>query len=153
MWELFKNGLRIGLIANLGLIIFLAIYVFLIETYLIRLPDPYFQLPLKLGTVVDSRRVFSLDYPSEAVRQSWLHVQKQFDFFVIEYQLRPDSVTKKAPRLLNWCKRYQCVAHRMGYYDIRKNQFNIFTIDDWYSNNIYQNSQNVSREQKELDIF
>jgi len=150
--ELFKNGLIIGFAFNLLLIVILAIYVLTIETYLIRLPDSYLPLPLKLGTVVDSRRLFGRNFPSEYIRDSWSNIQGYFSFFAIEYQLRADDQAK-SPRLLNWCKHNQCVAHRTGYYDLRKNQFNIFTIDDWYTNNIYQVVQDVSQQQTHLDIF
>ncbi len=40
--QLFNNGLIIGFIVNLLLIIILAIYVLIVETYLIRLPEPFF---------------------------------------------------------------------------------------------------------------
>ncbi|MCC3575251.1 MAG: hypothetical protein JGK30_26000 [Microcoleus sp. PH2017_40_RAT_O_B] len=152
MLELFKNGLLIGFVVNLVFVILLAVYVLLVEIYLTRLPDPLFQLPLKLATVVDSRRLFGRDFPSEYIRGSWSHIQSYFSFFVVEYQLSP-NYRPNSSRLLNWCKQNQCVAHRMGYYDIRKNEFNIFTIDDWYTNNIYQNLQDVSSQQKHLDIF
>lgn len=152
MLKLFKNGLVIGFVFNLIFVIFLAVFVFLVEIYLIRLPDPSFRSSLKLATIVCSGRLFDRDVPSELLRKSWLNIQKEFDFFVIEYQLQPYH-RKKIPRLLNWCKQNQCVAHRIGYYDTRKNKFNIFTIDDWYTNNIYQNLQDVSLQQKNLDIF
>jgi len=152
MWKLFKNGLILGFVVNLLVVIFLAIYVLVVEIYLIRLPEPFFRLPLKLGTIIDARRIFARYYPSEVVKQSWSDTQKRFDFFVIEYQLRPDFIGK-IPRLLNWCKQDQCVAHRMGYYDLRKNQFNMFTIDDWYTSNIYQSLQDTTQQQTRLDIF
>jgi hypothetical protein len=151
MLELFKNGLLIGFLANLVFVIFLAGFIFCVENYLIKLPPFPFQPPLQLATIFDSSRVFSEKFPSKHIKRSWLNIQTYFSYFVLEYQARPDRLN--SPRLLNWCKRNQCVAHRMGYDDIRKNEFNMFTVDDWYTSNIYYNSQSLTQQQQSLDIF
>lgn len=151
MFKLVKNGLVMGFVADLVVGALFFIFVLCVENYLIKLPSPFFRPPLQLATIVDSSRVFSRTFPSESIKPSWLSIQGYFSYFVLEYQVRSDRLN--SPRLLNWCKRNQCVAHRMGYDDIRKNEFNIFTVDDWYTTSIYQNLPNATQQQQFLDIF
>lgn len=148
--RLFWNGLKIGFCVNILSILFLFAYVLIIENWLTK-PVNFFSLPLELGTIVDSRRLFDQDVPSMKLRKSWLNIQNKFSFFVIEYQLRSDFL-EKSPRLLRWCETTDCFAHRINYGDVRKNQFNTFTIDDWFANN-FMIVRDATIDTQQLNLF
>ena len=148
--KLFFKGLKVGLILNTVLVVGLIIYVLTIESWLSK-PIKKFDFPLKLGTVVDSARLFDEDVPSMKLRNSWLNIQDKFSYFVVEYQLRPDYHIL-SPRLLKWCKQSNCFAHRIDDNDKRKSQFKIFTLDDWFTNN-YLIFSRPDIELKRLDLF
>jgi hypothetical protein len=133
MKKLFWKGLKAGICANILSILFMYAYVLIVENWLVK-PVNTFVLPLELGTIVDSRRLFQEDVPSMKLKKSWLAIQSKFSFFVVEYQLRSDF-KQQSPRLLRWCRNSNCFAHRLDYGDRRRNQFNSFTIDDWFANN------------------
>lgn len=149
MKKIFLQGLKLGLIVNLFSLIFALIYVFVVEQQLTKSLDK-FLLPLRLGTIVSSDRIYSKHSTKQTI--SWSNISNQFSFFVVEYQLRTTYLSP-APRLFNWCQNQQCYAHRIGYNDIRKNQFNSFTIDDWWSNNKYYSIKNVSADELRLAQF
>ena len=151
MKKIFLQGLKLGLIINLVSIISAIIYIFVIESTLIK-PLPKLALSLKLGTVADSSRIFALDVPFMKQQDSWLKIQDNFDFFVSEYQLRADF-SKPSPRLLAWCRSQKCFAHRMGYSDIRKKQFKYFTLDDWFANNKYLIVKDTAPDESKLAQF
>lgn len=151
MKNIFLQGSKLGLIINLASLFFAAIYVFLIELILVK-PLDKFALPLKLGTVADSRRIFDRDVPSMKQRDSWLKIQDNFDFFVPEYQLRGDYF-KTSLRLLDWCRTQKCFAHRLSYADIRKKQFKYFTLDDWWANNKYLVVKDTINDELQLTQF
>jgi hypothetical protein len=149
MKKLFLKGLKVGFCVNILSILFLAIYVSIVENLLAK-PVDFSFLPLKLGTIVDSRRLFKEDVPSMELRNSWLVIQSKFSFFVVEYQLRSDF-KKKSPRLLRWCQTVSCFAHRIDFGDRRRNGFNIFTVDDWFANNFIVSSDSVI--DRRLNLF
>jgi len=151
MKKIFLQGLKIGLIINLASLFFAAVYVFSIESILTK-SSPEFALPLKLGTVTDSVRIFSRDVPSMKQRDYWSKIQDKFDFFVPEYQLRGDFF-KASPRLIDWCRSRKCFAHRMAYSDIRKKQFKYFTLDDWWANNKYLIVKDTAADELQLTQF
>jgi len=151
MKKIFLQGLKLGLIINLASIISAIIYIFVIESTLIK-PLPKFALFLKLGTVTDSGRIFDRDIPSMKQRDYWSKIQDNFDFFVPEYQLRSDFL-KASPRLLDWCRTQKCFAHRMAYSDIRKQQFKYFTLDDWWANNKYLIVKDTAADELQLTQF
>lgn len=151
MKKIFLQGLKFGLIINLASIISAIIYVFVIESILIK-PLPKFALSLKLGTVADFTRIFARDNPSMKQRDYWSKVQDNFDFFVPEYQLRSDFL-QASPRLLEWCRSQKCFAHRMAYTDIRKKQFKYFTLDDWWANNKYLAVKDTANDELQLTQF
>jgi hypothetical protein len=131
--KIFLKGLKVGFILNVSITLILVIYTIAIENWL----KPFsgsFTPPLQLGTIVDYHRLFAAFPPSMKLRESWLKFQNKFSYFVIEYQLRSDY-HKPSPRLLKWCKFRKCFAHRMNYGDVRKSQFDVFTLDDWFANN------------------
>lgn len=148
--KLFWNGLRIGFCVNILLVGSLFIYILIIENWLIK-PVKIFVKPLHLGTVVDSVRLFQEDVPSMKLKKSWLNIQNKFDFFVVEYQLRSDYFPK-SPRLLRWCRSNNCFAHRIDYFDLRKSQFNTFTVDDWFANN-FMIVRDASIDIQRLNLF
>jgi hypothetical protein len=132
--KLFLKGLKWGFYFNICVTLFLVSYVFIIENWLSKPLLGKFSPPLQLGTVVDYHRLFAADPPSMQLRKSWLNIQDKFSYFIIEYQLRSDY-TRPSPRLFKWCKfKRRCVAHRINYFDSRKNQFRFFTLDDWFAN-------------------
>ena len=151
MKKIFLQGLKFGLIINLASIIFAIIYIFVIESTLSK-PLPKFGLSLKLGTVADSRRIFAQDVPSMKQRDYWSKIQNNFDFFVLEYQLRSDFF-QASPRLLKWCRSQKCFAHRIAYTDIRKKQFTYFTLDDWWANNKYLAVKDTANDELRLTQF
>ncbi|MEG4971047.1 hypothetical protein QUB17_33500, partial [Microcoleus sp. B5-C4] len=148
--KLFFKGLRVGLFLNVFLVFSLVFYVLIVENWLTK-PIKKFDMPLQLGTVVDSIRLFEANIPSMQLRKSWLNIQNKFSFFVAEYQLKPDYSTP-SPRLLKWCKQSNCFAHRIGYNDSRKIQFKSFTLDDWFTNN-YLIFSKPNIELKRLDFY
>ncbi|MEG5160250.1 hypothetical protein QUB37_07315 [Microcoleus sp. AT3-A2] len=150
MIKLFFKGLKVGLFLNIILFAGLIAYVLTIENWLTK-PVEKFNLPLELGTVVDSVRLFDQDVPSMKLRKSWLNIENNFNYFVIEYQLRSDYA-KPYPRLLKWCKQSNCFAHRIDYGDKRKSHFRVFTLDDWFTNN-YLIFSRPDIELKRLDLF
>jgi len=149
MKNIFLQGLRLGLIVNLLSVVFALAYIFAVELQLTK-PLDKFSLPLKLGTVVTSDRVYFKD--SIKQRDSWSKISNQFRFFLIEYELRTDYL-KPVPSLLDWCLNQDCFAHRIGYSDVRKNQFKQFTLDDWWSNNKYYSIKDVSVDESKLAQF
>jgi len=151
MKKIFIQGLKLGLIINLASIVSAIIYILSVESVLIK-PLPKFALPLKSGTIANSRRIFDRDVPSMKQRDYWSKIQDNFDFFVLEYQLRSDY-SKASPRLLDWCRTQKCFAHRMGYTDIRKQQFKYFTLDDWWANNKYLIVKDTAADELQLTQF
>jgi hypothetical protein len=133
MIKLLVKGLKFGLVANLILTLVLIFYTIFVENWLTKPLSGSFKLPLMIGTVVDSGRLFAADPPSMKLRKSWLNIQNKFSYFIIEYQLRADY-KRPSPRLLKWCASRRCFAHRISYSDSRKKSFNLFTLDDWFTN-------------------
>lgn len=78
MKNIFLQGLRLGLIVNLLSVVFALAYIFAVELQLTK-PLDKFSLPLKLGTVVTSDRVYFKD--SIKQRDSWSKISNQFRFF------------------------------------------------------------------------
>ncbi|MEG4326728.1 hypothetical protein QUB37_26895 [Microcoleus sp. AT3-A2] len=151
MIKLFLNGLKVGLIVNIFVTIFgLLLYTVIIENWLTK-PVDSFELPLKLGTIVDSVRLFENLTPNMQLRKSWQNIQNKFSYFVIEYQLREDFYHHESPRLMKWCKENDCVAHRIKFLDSRTNQFKTFTLDDFFTN-IYLNNH-TEYEDFRLKVF
>ena len=148
MKNIFLRGLKLGLILNLSSIVFAVFYIFAVETQLTK-PLDKFSLPLKLGTIVTSDRVYFKN--SIKQRDSWSRIFKQFSFFVLENELRTDYL--KPTRLLNWCPNQECFAHRIGYTDIRKQQFKYFTLDDWWANNKYFTIKDTALDELQLTQF
>ena len=148
--KLFLKGLKFGFILNISITLILVIYTIVIENWL----KPFsgsFTPPLQLGTIVDYHRLFAADRPSMELRKSWLKFQNKFSYFVIEYQLRADY-KQPSPRLLKWCKSRKCFAHRMNYGDVRKSQFDVFTLDDWFANNFLA-IRDITIETQILNLF
>ncbi|MEG4971026.1 hypothetical protein QUB11_31020, partial [Microcoleus sp. B6-A1] len=133
MIKLFLKSLKHGLVLAFFLIFFLIVYTIWINLWLAKSVGQ-FKVPLKLGTVVSSDRLFNKLIPSMELRHSWQNIQNKFNYFVIEYQLRDDFIQHQSPRLMNWCKENECVAHRIKFLDNRTNQFKLFTLDDFFSN-------------------
>jgi hypothetical protein len=134
MIKLFLSGLKSGLIVNIFATVFgLIVYTISIHLWLSEPVKP-FKMPLKFGTIVDSGRLFDKLVPHMHLRQSWANIENNFDYFVIEYQLRSDFYDHKSPRLMKWCKNNNCVAHRIKFLDSRTKVFNKFTLDDYFTN-------------------
>ncbi|MEG4198590.1 hypothetical protein [Microcoleus sp. Pol12A5] len=152
MIKLFFNGLKLGLIINIfGFVLGLTVYTLVIEFWLSK-PVESFKMPLKLGTVVDSIRLFDKLAPNRHIRQSWANIENNFSYFVIEYQLRADFTRHDSPRLMRWCEEYDCVAHRIKFLDSRIKQFSLFTLDDWFTNQ-YMIFNNPEYEVFKLKVY
>jgi hypothetical protein len=135
MKKFFFLGLKFGLVFNFVSFLVIFAYVYFVEKSFFK-PIDSFPLPLELGSIVDSRRLFAADVPSMKIRYNWLKIQGHFAFYVIEYQTRSDYSTN-SPRLLKWCQNNQtCFAHRLSYSDPRKLHFDFFTLDDWFANSL-----------------
>lgn len=152
MLKLFLNGLKSGLVVNFCATIFgLVVYTLIIESWLSK-PIDSFQLPLKLGTIVSSERLFAKDMPSMQLRKNWQNIENKFNYFVIEYQLRDDFISHESPRLMRWCKENNCVAHRIKFLDSRTKQFSTFTLDDVFTNT-YLNANHTEYDDFRLKVF
>ncbi|WP_333362973.1 hypothetical protein [Microcoleus sp. herbarium14] len=106
----------------------MAFYTCIVE-YFVR---PFnFKSSIQLGTTAVAYRIYDTFDPKNYRFRSWINqVQPKFDFFVPEYQFRPGQ--KPAPRLEKWCKSQNCCVHRLGFNDVRKVNFNCFSLDNWY---------------------
>ena len=148
--RLFLKGLKFCFGRNTLLTLSLVGYIWFIENWLVK-PVESFPVPLKVGTIVDDRRLFDSNLPARKLRKSWLNILDKFSYFLIEYQLRPDY-NRPSPRLLKWCESQNCFAPRINYGDARKNQFNTFTVDDWFTNN-FLITRDVTIETQALNFF
>jgi len=149
MKKIFLQGLKLGLIFNVSIIVFALVYISVVEQQLAK-PLDKFSLPLKLGTVVTSDRIYFKD--SLKKRDSWLRISNKFNFFVVEYELNP-KIPSKSSRFLDWCITQTCFAHRIDYSDVRAKQFNYFTIDDWWTNNKFSVYKDTTLDELKLKNF
>lgn len=148
--KLFLKGLKLGLGVNILLILSLLGYMGVIQNWLTK-SVIFFDLPLKLKTILDEHRLFQRNHPSRKLIKFWLNIQNKFSYFLIEYQLRHDY-NRHSPRLLKWCESQNCWAHSINYGDARKTQFNTFTVDDWFTNN-FLIIRDASIESQALNFF
>jgi hypothetical protein len=151
MIKLLLKGLKLGLVTNLILTFALIFYVIFVENWLTKPLSGSFKSPLMIGTIVDFHRLFAFYPPSMSLKKSWLNIQNKFSYFIVEYQLRADY-KRPSPRLLNWCATRRCFAHRISYSDSRKKTFNLFTLDDWFTN-IFLANRNISDDSQSLASF
>lgn len=128
------NGLKIGLFLNF-LTVFMAIgYILAIENYF----KPFTSKPrsVQLGTILTAQAMFDFqDLDNLEPLPRWKSIKNHFDFFIPDTALRDDNRKIKSPRVERWCKINPCWAHRMGYFDLRRRDYRVFTVDDWFITN------------------
>lgn len=131
MIKLLFQGLKLGIIFNIGTLLLAVFYVLAVEFYF----QPFkFKPAIEFGTAVAGFKIFNTDDYKYEIRPAWAKIEPEFDLFLPEFQLRPDWKLPSS-RLDKWCKTRNCCAHRIGFNDKRIADYKCFTLDDWYLTN------------------
>jgi hypothetical protein len=149
---IFKS-FKIGIAFNLLTLLLIGSYTLLIEYYF--RPSQILSNPrIQFGTAVSDMKIFATADPkNHSLRPAWEKIERQFDFFIPEFQLRADW-KQPSPRLERWCRTRNCCAHRIGFSDRRIPNFRCFTLDDWFlTNRDFLGSQYDSPVAFNLDTF
>jgi hypothetical protein len=129
--RLILRSFKFGIFFNVFTLLVIILYTFCVEQYF--KPFRFVRSPFfEFGTAVTGGKIFSDANPKNfTLRSSWAKIERNFDLFIPEYQLRADW-RQSSPRLEKWCKSRNCCAHRIAFDDHRISQFKCFTLDDWY---------------------
>lgn len=132
--KLIFRSLKFGICFNLFTLLLITAYTLYVEYYF--RPFNFVRSPLlEFGTAVSGMKIFSDANPrNHTLRPAWAKIERTFDLFIPEFQLRADW-HQPAPRLERWCKSRNCCAHRIAFNDRRIPNFRCFTLDDWYLSN------------------
>src|SRR4028119_2100814 len=133
-FRLIFKSFKIGIAFNLLTLLLIGSYTLLIEYYF--RPSQILSNPrIQFGTAVSGMKIFATaDSKNHSLRPAGEKIERQFDLFIPEFQLRADW-RQPAPRLERWCKTRNCCAHRIAFNDRRIRNFRCFTLDDWYLSN------------------
>src|SRR4028118_2326115 len=152
-FRLIFKSFKIGIAFNLLTLLLIGSYTLLIEYYF--RPSQILSNPrIQFGTAVSGMKIFATaDSKNHSLRPAGEKIERQFDLFIPEFQLRADW-KQPSPRLERWCKSRNCCAHRIGFSDRRIADFRCFTLDDWYlSNRDLLGSQFHASVVSNLDAF
>jgi len=132
--KLIFRSFKFGICFNLFTLVLITAYTLSVEYYF--RPFNFVRSPLlEFGTAVSGMKIFSDANPrNHALRPAWAKIERTFDLFIPEFQLRADW-RQPSPRLERWCKSRNCCAHRIAFNDRRIPNFRCFTLDDWYLSN------------------
>ena len=152
-FRLIFKSFKIGIAFNLLTLLLIGSYTLLIEYYF--RPSQILSNPrIQFGTAVSGMKIFATaDSKNHSLRPAGEKIERQFDLFIPEFQLRADW-KQPSPRLERWCKTRNCCAHRIGFSDRRIPNFRCFTLDDWFlTNRDFLGSQYDSPIAFNLDTF
>jgi hypothetical protein len=132
--KLVFKSFKVGLAFNAFILLLIIAYTLAVEYYF-RPFQVIFNPLIEFGTAVSGMKIFSDANPrNHSLRPAWAKIERDFDLFIPEFQLRADW-QQPSPRLEKWCKSRNCCAHRIAFNDRRIPNFKCFTLDDWYLSN------------------
>ena len=133
-FKLILKAFKFGVAFNLFTLILIVAYTLSIEYYF-RPFKLVLNPSVEFGTAVSGMKIFADANPrNHSLRSAWAKIERDFDLFIPEFQLRADW-HQPSPRLEKWCKSRNCCAHRIAFNDRRIPDFKCFTLDDWYLSN------------------
>jgi len=128
------TAFKFGVVFNISTTLAAMGYVVAVENYFkpFNVPPRFIQL----GTIATAEAMFNFqNFKDLETLPRWKKLATNFDFFIPDTALRDDQRAIKSPRVERWCKVHKCWAHRIGFTDMRRNDYKTFTIDDWFFRN------------------
>jgi hypothetical protein len=143
-----------GIVVNACTVVLAIAYTIAVESYFKSFD---FKPSIQVGTILSAANMFNFqNLKDKRTIPRWRAIESNFDFFVPDVALRTDERGQKSPRLEDWCRRRadRCWAHRIAYDDIRRKDYKIFTIDDWFfKNSRFLNTSHEDVQVWSLDVF
>ena len=132
--KLVFKSFKVGLAFNGFTLLLIIAYTLAVEYYF-RPFQVVFNPLIEFGTAVSGLKIFIRANPRNPfLRPAWAKIERDFDLFIPEFQLRADW-HQPSPLLEKWCKSRNCCAHRIAFNDRRIRDYRCFTLDDWYLTN------------------